>query len=130
MHINLHSSIVRVWSELPRAADINPEPVIKNYSAPPKVTKDLVWTLNEEAVTAFATTVRIEVCAKNKRGNIYQVGIEDGVRGLLPSFFEALRVAGGDGGGVRYVHDWIKNALRDKIGYELALREGKNTGGK
>jgi len=44
---------------------------------------------------------------------------------LLPSFSEALRVAG-KGDGVGYVHDWTKNGLGEKIEWELELmRDGR-----
>lgn len=46
---------------------------------------------------------------------------------LLPSFWEALRVASAKMGlddrtGVAYVHDWTQNKIVAKMQYELGMR--------
>ncbi len=79
-HYNIHSSIARVWSALPRTTEPDPGPIVSQTPTPSKLTKELVWAGSEDATTAFISAVRFEICAKNKRGNIYQTGIEDNVR--------------------------------------------------
>lgn len=83
-------------------AEWNLNPINTKTLASFKSNKDLVWNNDTEAIEAFVTAVRSETCAGNGRGDIYQAGIEDEIREVLPSFFEALTVAGG---GVGYVHD-------------------------
>lgn len=117
-HCNFHSSIARVWSALPPTTDWNLNPIDTKTLTSLRSTTDLVWNNDEGAITAFVTAVRIEICAGSGRGDIHQASIEDEIREVLPSFFKAMTVAGSG------VHDWKKNTLRDKITYELALREG------
>ena len=146
-HYNLHASISRVWSTLPLAANWNRDPLVLKNTTFSKLGKEPIWNGDEEAVTAFVTAVRMKICQEDGRGNIYQAGIEGEIRFLIPSFFEALRVAkrremedrkGGSEGenmrnkgeakenvGLNYVHDWTKNTFRNKIAHELGLMEWK-----
>ena len=146
-HYNLHVSISRVWSTLPLAAESNTDEVVPDGRASAKLVKELIWAGDEEATADFVTAVRMHICKEDGRGNIYQAGIDDHVRFLLPSFFAALTTArrkkiederersrSKDTGmrgpseravGLDYVHDWTKNSLKDEIAYELSLRKEK-----
>ena len=103
-HCNLHRSIAQVWSQLDRP------------------TKQQIYLGNDErALAIFVSKVIFELCAKNRRGNIYQSRLDKTTRDLLPSFFDALRRASGRLGlesPVDYVHDWSQNSLVAKIEYE------------
>ncbi|KAL8887367.1 MAG: hypothetical protein Q9215_005054 [Flavoplaca cf. flavocitrina] len=108
-HNTLHMSIARAWSRLP----VNKKKAI--FSATESATLD-----------SFIVDVRIQLCATSHRGNIYSSTIDEEVRTLLPSFFKALRVASEregleDRSGAAYVHDWTKNKIVEKMGYELGL---------
>lgn len=79
---------------------------------------------DDPAVANFTRDVRLEVCARSHRGNIYSAAIEDEVRTVLPSFLVALRIASQRSGledktGLSYVHDWTKNTIVGKMEYEL-----------
>ena len=106
-HINLYISIVRAWIALSREAR---ESLLRGSS-----------------IDEFVTAV-MQVIAIDHRGDIYQPGIGSMVRDVLPSFYEALRVACrkrgmGEKDVVDYVHDWKDNRLGAKIEYENSLRE-------
>lgn len=88
--------------------------------------KEEVYKGDDRAVDLFISEVRKEVCSNSGRGDIYQT-LEDPIREVLPSFFEALKVAArrsglADGTGMDYVHDWAQNKIAAKIEYELALK--------
>lgn len=111
-HYNLHTSIVRVWSQL---AHPFKEDVISGV---------------ETAMTTFIDAVCTEICVKNQRGNIYDQNVEQEIRLVLPSFFEALRVASAklgleDRTGASYIHDWTNRTVAAKLEYELSLRDAK-----
>ena len=128
-HYNLHACIVRVWSQLPRHTqdlhnDLTRDP--SQVAALPF--KEDVISGFETAVTTFIDAVRTEICVENQRGNIYDQDVEKATRFVLPSFFEALRVASAklgldDCSGASYIHDWTKNTVAAKLEYELSLRD-------
>ncbi|KAL9610593.1 MAG: hypothetical protein Q9167_004719 [Letrouitia subvulpina] len=118
-HYNLHSSITKTWSQL-------------NRTAPNKTTqyqiKEDIMNGKTKTINKFVTAVREHICATSRRGNIYQDGLEDKIRQVLPSFFEALRIASQkleleDTSGLTYEHDWKKNSIAEKIEYELSLSQ-------
>ncbi|KAL9024937.1 MAG: hypothetical protein Q9180_007769 [Flavoplaca navasiana] len=97
-------SIARAWSRLPLAKK-----------------KAILSATASAALDSFTVDVRIQLCATSHRGNIYSSTIDEEVRTLLPSFFEALRVASEKDGledrsGAAYVHDWTKNKIVEKMG--------------
>ena len=106
-HCNLHQSITRVWSRLDRP------------------TKQTLYLGNDQrALAVFVSEVIFELCAKSKRGDIYQSGLDTATRDLLPSFFQSLRRASvilGLEHPVDYVHDWTQDSLVAKIEYEWFL---------
>ncbi|KAL9023943.1 MAG: hypothetical protein Q9196_006868 [Gyalolechia fulgens] len=125
-HYTLHMSIVKVWSTLPRSCQA------KNSNGPiqagyvPELSKEDIMNGREHSMSDFVSRAREHICAKSHRGNIYYHGFEAEIRKLLPSFFDALRVASekdglADKSGLSYVHDWTKNTLADKIAYEVSL---------
>lgn len=124
MHYTLHMSIVKVWSALPRSSgDARTDRAIHRSSIIELSKEDLI---NGKARAQFVTRAREHICAESHRGNIYYSGLEDEIHELLPSFFEALRVASErcgleDTSGSSYVHDWTRNKLADKIAYKLSL---------
>ena len=88
--------------------------------------KEDVYNGKKRAVDQFNSAVRMQVCWHSGRGNIYQT-LEGQLRDLLPSFFEALKVASrtlgsADETGLDYVHDWTLNRLAAKIQYERSLQ--------
>ncbi|KAF2031516.1 hypothetical protein EK21DRAFT_88012 [Setomelanomma holmii] len=115
IHVNLHISIAREWS-----------------AHSPKQRKAI---LNNEngAQDEFVVNVRRRLCSEG-RGNIFQEGMDEETRVLLPSFFEVLGRAmrreekGRDeeGEGVEgYEIDWDGNTLMGKVRWELEDREGR-----
>ena len=109
-HNTLHMSTARAWSRLP---------------LPKK--KAILSAIPSAALDSFIVDVSIQLCATSHRGNIYSSTIDEEVRTLLPSFFEALRIASErdgleDRSGAAYVHDWTKNKIVEKMEYELGLR--------
>lgn len=132
-HYNLHAGIVRVWSQLPRrdAQDLQDKPTTTVDPTQIQValpSKEDVIAGSEPAVTDFIDAVRTEICVENRRGNIYDPDVETAIRSVLPSFFEALRVASGklgleDCSGASYVYDWSKRTVAAKMEYELSLRD-------
>lgn len=115
LHYTLHMSIVKAWSALPCGA--------------PKLAKEDIMNGKEHAVNDFVSRATEHICAESGRGNIYYHQFEAEIREVLPSFFDALRVASekdglADTSGLSYVHDWTKNKLADKIAYEVSLRDG------
>jgi len=109
-HNTLHISTARVWSRLV-------------YSQKQAVS-ECNSAHNDSAVANFAQDVRLEICAKSHRGNIYSATIDDEVRTVLPSFLVALRTASRHAGledktGLSYLHDWTKNTIVSKMEYEL-----------
>lgn len=129
-HFNLHASIMRVWSHLPRRAqDLRDDPTMTPSQVALPFKEDVISGF-ETAVTTFIDAVRTEICVENQRGNIYDRDIEKKTRFVLPSFFEALRVASAklgldDCSGASYVYDWTKKTVAAKIEYELSLRDEK-----
>ena len=109
----LHISTARTWSQLDRKTK--------------QAVSGGVSGENQPAIAAFVREVRLEICARNHRGNIYSASIENKVRSILPSFLQALRVASAklgleDKTGVAFVHDWtLQNTVLAKIEYELSL---------
>ena len=88
--------------------------------------KEDVYNGEKRAVDYFNSAVQMQVCSHSGRGDIYQT-LEGQIRDLLPSFFEALKVASrilgsADETGLGYVHDWRLNRLAAKIEYELSLK--------
>ena len=129
-HYNLHASIVRAWSHLPRRAqDLHDDPTM----TPPRVAlpfKEDVISGSETALTTFIDAVRTEICVENQRGNIYDPDVEKATRFVLPSFFEALRVASAklgldDCSGASYIYDGTKRTVAARIEYELSFRDEK-----
>ncbi|KAL9601419.1 MAG: hypothetical protein Q9179_002875 [Wetmoreana sp. 5 TL-2023] len=125
-HYNLHRSIARVWSRMDRTRRIchtftgNAHAHVTSNGLP---SKEEVYDGDERALNAFVEEVMVEICAKNGRGDIYRA-LEDDIRGLIPSFRKALRVASGRAGlrdPLCYVHDWMENSLEKKIEWELSL---------
>ncbi|KAL8761734.1 MAG: hypothetical protein Q9184_002176 [Pyrenodesmia sp. 2 TL-2023] len=123
-HYTLHMSIVKVWSALPRSGgDTRSDGPIQRSGATEPSKEDLI---NGKGVAGFVTRAREHICAKSHRGNVYHSGMEDEIRDLLPSFFEALQIASQrcgleDTSGSAYVHDWTRNKLAEKIAYEVSL---------
>ncbi|KAI4157192.1 MAG: hypothetical protein LQ342_008471 [Letrouitia transgressa] len=118
-HYSLHSGVARTWSHLNRNA--------LNKETQYRLKKDIMEG-EIKAVNRFVTDVREHICATSRRGNIYQNGLEEDIRQVLPSFFEALRVASRklglkDTSGLTYEHDWKKNKIAEKIEYELSLSQ-------
>ena len=113
-HNNLYISTARIWSQLD----------LKRKQA---LFDGISGAGDKSAITTFVRDVRIEICARNHRGNIYSASIEDEIRGILPSFLEALQVASEKMGledttGMSYKHDWQgENTVLAKIHYELSL---------
>ena len=112
-HNTLHISTARVWSRLDLARK---KAIVHGISK-----KD-----NPDVLT-FLKDVRMEITARSHRGNIYSPTIETEVRTILPSLFEALKVASGkmglvDKSWLAFVYDWEKNRVEMKLGYELSLR--------
>lgn len=111
-HNTLHVSTARVWSTL---ANDRKQAVFNGLSE-----------REDPAVAAFIKDVRLEICARNHRGNIYSASIEDEVREILPSLMDALRFASeklglADKTGLSYEYDWTKNTIVGKMEYELSL---------
>ena len=132
-HCNLHISIAKVWSRMRHHAT-DEVPQTRSRRAAKKVassdlpSKAEVMSGDEHAVTAFIAAVLFEICVRKPRGNIYQAGIDVDIRGLLPSFWHALRVASekmglADGSGLAFEHNFGENSLWSRIQYELSLRE-------
>lgn len=127
-HYNLHASIVRVWSHLPHRYDQHLHGGLT--TSPPSQAalpskEDVISEFNP-AVTTFIDAVRTDICVENRRGNIYDSDVEQAIRHVLPSFFEALRVANtklglDDCSGASYVYDWSKKTVAAKMEYELSL---------
>ncbi|KAL8634665.1 MAG: hypothetical protein Q9226_009456 [Calogaya cf. arnoldii] len=139
-HNTLHISIARVWSRLSlekkqailRAA----QEAEKNVGAVEEFIVDkraIIYRCTEEAeknvgvIEEFVVDVRIELCAGSHRGNIYSATIDEEVRALLPSFWQALRVASKKAGledrsGAAFVLNWMDNKVDRKMVYELSLR--------
>lgn len=129
-HYNLHASIVRVWSNLPRrsAQSLHENPATLDPAQVALPSKEDVISGFKPAVTTFIDAIHTEICVENRRGNIYDREIETAIQSVLPSFFEALRVASGklglnDCSGASYVYDWSKKTVAAKMEYELSLRE-------
>ena len=112
-HNTLHISTARTWSKL----DLKRKQAISEG----------VYGGNELAIAAFVREVLLEICARNRRGNIYSASVEKEIRSMLPSFLQALQVASEKMGledktGMSYNHDWQReNTLLAKINYELSL---------
>lgn len=112
-HNTLHISTARTWSKL----DLKRKQAISEG----------VSGGNEPAIAAFVREVLLEICARNRRGNIYSASVENEIRSMLPSFLQALQVASDKTGledktGMSYNHDWQReNTLLAKINYELSL---------
>lgn len=94
-HNTLHISTARTWSQL----DLKRK----------KAISEGVSGGNEPAIAAFVREVRLEICARNHRGNIYSARIGYEIRSILPGFLEALRVASD------------KTGLEDKTGMALCM---------
>lgn len=129
-HYNLHASIVKVWSQLPRhVQDLHDNPTMTPSQVALPSKEDVISGF-EAAVKTFIDAVRTEICVENQRGNIYDEDVEKAIQSVLPSFFEALRVASlklglDDCSGASYIHDWTKRTVANKIEYELSLRDEK-----
>lgn len=132
-HCDLHISIAKVWSRL-RCYAINAVSQNRSRHSNCKLTRsDLpsreeIMNGDEHAVAAFVTEVLVQICVRSQRGNIYRADLDANVRGLLPSFRNALRVASeklglADRSGMAFEHDFTHNSLLSRVGYELSLRE-------
>jgi len=121
-HCNLHRSIAWVWSQLDRTQRHNRDFLNHAFATSNGMpSKQDIYTGDERAIVAFISKVRLETCAHNGRGDIYQSGLETQIRELLPSFLEALSVASkklGLDNVLDYMHDWTQNSLEAKIDYE------------
>jgi len=111
-HYTLQISTARVWSVLP-------------YERKQAIANGMAGGA-DIAILEFAKDVRLEICAKSKRGNIYSNSLEDEVRAILPSLLAALRVASQkmgleDKSGLAYEYDWELNRVQAKMEYELSL---------
>ncbi|KAL8833795.1 MAG: hypothetical protein Q9170_004088 [Blastenia crenularia] len=118
----LHISIAKVWAFLPIIRDSRSEGIFQEGT---ELSKSDVMGGQE---AGFVSRVREHICGESHRGNIYCDGLESEIKELLPSFFDALRVASEKDGlvdksGLSYVHDWTRNKLADKISYELSLMD-------
>lgn len=132
-HYNLHRSIARVWSRLNSTNGSGPSLPPSFAHDPPSaagvISKEEILAGSAKALTEFVAEVRFEICTRNGRGNIYQ-DVETNIRQVLPSFWQALRVASqksgldGECSGLSFVHDWAHGStLQAKIAYELSLKE-------
>ncbi|KAJ4368066.1 hypothetical protein N0V83_006421 [Neocucurbitaria cava] len=109
MHTNLHISIAREWavhSQQQRRAIV----------------------ADDDAREAFVVRVRGRLCSSG-RGNLFQSGLDDDTRALLPSFFSVLRKGlemGGRWSGEEdisvYEHDFGHNKMEQKVRWELESR--------
>ena len=112
-HNTLHISTARTWSQL----DLERRQAISEG----------VSGRNEPAIADFVREVCLEICARNRRGDIYSASVEPEIRSILPSFLEALRIASEkmgleDNTGMSYSHDWQRgNTVLAKVDYELSL---------
>ena len=125
-HYTLHMSIVKTWDSLPRSTQEIRSSELVQASGIISLSKEDIMEGREAAVSDFVTRVIHHLCAESGRGNIYYDGLDGYIRELLPSFFDALRIASEKSGledrtGLSYVHDWTTNKLADKIAYELSL---------
>ena len=117
-HNTLHVSTARTWASL----DLDKKrAILREVAAEAAPQKG-----SQPATSQFCKDVRLEVCSRNRRGNIYSADIEDDVRQILPSFADALRQASvkmglEDSSGMAFVHDWTKNTIIWKMQYELGL---------
>lgn len=131
---NLHKSIAFVWSRLNRTVDSSP-PLAPSFAPFRHVqaflpSKEEILKGDTEALTMFVDEVHFQICGHDARGDIFQE-VETKIRQVLPSFWNALRVAsakfelaqyGDDGSGVTFVHDWTGGSMFEaRIGYELSL---------
>ncbi|KAI4144450.1 MAG: hypothetical protein L6R39_004176 [Caloplaca ligustica] len=126
LHYTLHMSIVKAWSAMPRSSKGTQTQDPIQASGAIELSKEDVINNQGRAVSDFVTRARERICSNSRRGNIYWHGMEGEIRELLPSFFEALRVASekeglDDRSGLSYVHDWTRNRLAHKIAYELSM---------
>ncbi|KAI4289688.1 MAG: hypothetical protein L6R35_001038 [Caloplaca aegaea] len=127
-HYTLHMSIVKVWTTLQHSLEATHTAGPDQVGGRTVTSKLDVINAKEQATRDFVVQARKHICLESHRGNIYQHGLDDEIRELLPSFFEALRVASerdglDDKSGLSYVHDWTKNKLAEKIAYEMSLKE-------
>lgn len=132
-HCNLHAGIARVWSKMERQKAalttrlVMQEPSRSSNGPQSQLpAKADVYNGEKRAVDHFISAVRMQVCSHSGRGDIYQT-LEGQIRDLLPSFFNALRVASRtlgstDKTGLDYAHDWTLNRVAAKIEYELSLK--------
>lgn len=107
-HYSLHRSVITTWEQL-------------SYSA-----KYYVLTKNEKAVELFVSDTINEACKSSSGGNIYKASIPSDVKKVLPSFFDALRVASEKQGlwhplGVLYKHRCSQGSFEARLAYELSL---------
>ncbi|KAF2677159.1 hypothetical protein K458DRAFT_481534 [Lentithecium fluviatile CBS 122367] len=112
IHVSLHACIVRAWVE-----------------QSPEKRRAVVKHADQRG--AFAAEVRKRVCELG-RGNVHRSGIEGNVLGVLPSFFEVLRLAlrmegrgndDDDDDVAVYEHDFERNGVGAKVAFELAAKE-------
>ena len=133
-HCNLHVGIARVWSRMERKkAALATQLIMQEPNRPSNgpqsqlPAKEDVYNGEKGAIDHFISAVRMQVCSHSRRGDIYQT-LEGQIRDLLPSFYEALRVASQtlrstDETGLDYAHDWTLNRVAAKIEYEISLKE-------
>ncbi|KAF3913876.1 hypothetical protein ABW21_db0203847 [Orbilia brochopaga] len=114
-HVNLHISIARVWSNRMRREECAK-----------------IAAGDAAAVGEFVEAVREEICM-NRRGDVFAADLDDDIRGLIPSFLEAVKVAmrmqGREAEGVEmFEHDWEANSLEEKVKYEMRVKAAGERG--
>ncbi|CAO2654637.1 Nn.00g113700.m01.CDS01 [Neocucurbitaria sp. VM-36] len=108
IHTNLHITIAREWA----ARSHEQRRAIMAH---------------DDAREAFVASVRGRLCA-NGRGNLFQSGLDDDTKVLLPSFFSVLKKAlereGKSGEDISvYEHDFKLNKMELKVRWELESRQ-------
>ena len=108
-HVNLHITLARAWAALDRS------------------TRKQVAKEQGKAYEEFVETVAKDI-SETKRGNIYDPELKTYVRQVLPSFFEALKMAlklekGRWNDISTFEHDFTKNTFADKVKFELDLQD-------
>ncbi|MCJ1277537.1 hypothetical protein MMC21_005350 [Puttea exsequens] len=113
-HNCLHVSTARVWSRL-------------EHKRKCKIRNAMEEGYKDAAVVAdFVADVKVEICAKNRRGNIYSATLDQEVVAVLPSFLFAVRKASerlelDNRRELGFVFDWELNRIKEKMEWELSM---------
>jgi hypothetical protein len=104
IHTNLHISIVRHWASHTQEQKAG-------------------IVADESAREEFIQGVTQRLCREG-RGNVFQSGLDEDIRVLLPSFFDvlgkALKMLRRDGEGVEgFEHDFAENTMEGKVRWEM-----------